>query len=66
MTRKHYAAIAAAIWSAIEEASDGWDACTVAANNIADVLAADNPRFDRDTFIQAATWHPAKRRKGSV
>ena len=56
MSRKDYEAIAAAIRRTVE--SDGRPiaiiALTTAAERIADVLAADNSRFDRTQFLAAA------------
>lgn len=69
MSRKDYVAIAAAfrdslgIYEGYAEYGvelDGdpqghvLDALTVAANKIADVLANDNPNFDRERFLKAA------------
>ena len=60
MTRKDYCAIAGAIRAAMEH--DDWDVLgstaipfgvTLAADRIAEVLAANNPRFDRDRFMEA-------------
>lgn len=52
MTRKDYIALAEALHEAHEESglSTGW-ALTV--DKIANVLAADNPRFDRERFVRA-------------
>jgi hypothetical protein len=59
MTRKDYEAIAAAIRDADREAYDGLyvpDHKTAArvAHCIADVMARDNPRFDRARFLKAS------------
>lgn len=59
MTRKHYEMLAAALKSArVPECYDhdthsnaGADRAAVA---VAEVLAADNPRFDRERFLRAA------------
>lgn len=61
MTRKNYIAIAEAINVSLftidcddmpmSEAHNL--GITVAARNIADVMQADNPRFDRDRFLKA-------------
>lgn len=65
MTRKDYVAIAAAIKVSTlppykgedppnSRARQAWnDACLVVARNIADVLQADNVRFDRARFLTA-------------
>lgn len=45
MTRKHYQALA----NALANATD----LTDARERIADVMAADNPRFDRTRFLAA-------------
>ena len=62
MTRKDYNALAGAIREsiAIMNAQEGDDAAAMVwavertAREIANVLAADNPRFDRDRFLTAA------------
>lgn len=63
MTRKDYVAIAAAIMAARrdiklkephESHADMWDGASLAAEHIAEVMAADNPRFDRARFLKAA------------
>lgn len=57
LTRKHYVMLAKALWSAEpnrrrhDQAEDTWLDCV---ESIATYLAADNPRFDRARFIQAA------------
>jgi len=61
MTRKDYNALAGAIRESIaivdslesDSAAMVW-AIERAAREIANVLAADNPRFDRDRFLTAA------------
>lgn len=54
MTRKDYEALATAIAKATAIVNDeGWDDRTFP-NLIADVLEADNPRFDRGRFLMAA------------
>ena len=64
MTRKDYVAIAEAINVSSLRGYDPreWgqsylngreDALTVVARNIADVMQADNPRFDRSRFLKA-------------
>ena len=56
MSRKDYVTIAAAIAKARSEfVSDEYKAATIlTAQYIADALAADNPRFDRERFLAAA------------
>ncbi len=53
MTRKDYVIIAGALRRALLESGPGAcaDGVVLAAENVADVLAADNPRFDRDKFL---------------
>ena len=58
MTRKDYVALVGALRRAHKTASDlhglvGRCAVDEAAREIAAVLAADNPRFDRDRFAEA-------------
>lgn len=48
MTRKNYQALAEALSSGTD--SYGFE---FVVDNVADVLAADNPRFDRDKFMVA-------------
>jgi hypothetical protein len=61
MSRKDYCLIAGAIRQAMEH--DDWDSLgsdaipfgiTLATDRIADALASDNPRFNRDRFYEAA------------
>lgn len=57
MSRKDYVAIAAAIRAEYKAVSDGpalQRSVERVAERIANVLAADNPRFDRDRFLAAA------------
>lgn len=59
MTRKDYVAIAEAIARAArfygaDELANGRVAVRNVAVYVADVLAADNPRFDRGRFLMAA------------
>ena len=57
MTRRDYVLLSTAIREAIENPRCGWSHCdgvSEAAERIADALAAANPRFDRDRFIQDA------------
>ena len=56
MSRKNYQALAAAILESKTESSTALGSFTVlqrTAGRIADVLAADNPRFDRSRFLTA-------------
>jgi hypothetical protein len=56
MTRKDYVALAAAINGVRQEAirCDGYAAnIPSVVDAVADVLAADNPLFDRDRFVEA-------------
>lgn len=64
MTKKHYESIAASIKSEIEKTGkDGWESPFAAkvwktahettALNMADIFAADNPRFDKSRFLAA-------------
>ena len=52
MTRKDYVAIAAAIKTA-DRYDDGEQIAAAIVQNIAGVMAADNPRFDRARFLKA-------------
>jgi hypothetical protein len=57
MTRKDYVAIAAALNACRYHPDDGaetdWACCDIHARAIADVMARDNPRFDRARFLKA-------------
>lgn len=58
MTKKDYQAIARAIHTArthakIDEKLDPGSGINRVEHLIADVLAADNPRFDRERFVEA-------------
>ena len=62
MTRKDYEAIAAALMAAKadifgkeprESHRDMADGANLAAEHIADVMARENPRFDRGRFLKA-------------
>ena len=63
MTRKHYRAIANAIRTerALIEAEnlngekieEQWEITARVAQRLATILAEDNPRFNRDTFLEA-------------
>jgi hypothetical protein len=56
MTRKDYIALADAIAQTRRHWGKGHDeVIDEVAKNIADVLAADNGRFDRGRFIEATT-----------
>jgi hypothetical protein len=55
MTRKDYILIAAALKKASErDASEGIPVTYQAAYELATALGRDNPRFDRERFLQAA------------
>jgi hypothetical protein len=59
MTRKDYILLAAALRSTRDSYAPHWDAnlfraCTDHAKAVADVLARDNARFDRQRFLAAA------------
>lgn len=61
MTHKDYVKIAAALADARAQFPDDAHArvgVNLAEASIADVLAADNPRFDRSRFHAAATGQP--------
>lgn len=68
MTRKDYVAVAAAIRNAATRTvgNDDYDvynelvSLSWAAQYIADVMAKDNPRFDRDRFMAATGVSPAQ------
>jgi hypothetical protein len=53
MTRKHYVALAGALADALPAGAERFDGWCRAVNAIADVLAGDNPRFDRERFVVA-------------
>ena len=53
MTRKDYQAIAEAIKSTLHDNVPAVDIAYTIAANLADVFAADNPRFDRSRFLAA-------------
>jgi len=60
-SRKHYRAIAAALHSQRQSYAPHWDANLFRAlddtcKTIADVFAADNPRFNRATFYTACGY----------
>lgn len=57
MNKKDYIALAAAFRHAYDETGRWGQAATgvtIALNNVANGIAADNPRFDRRRFIEAA------------
>jgi len=56
MSKKDYQAIARAIYTATQEEAGSTEAVLGiehVRNNISDYLASDNPRFDRERFIEA-------------
>lgn len=53
VTRKDYVLLAAAIRSLADDSGDGLVSIDDVMAAIADVLAADNPRFNRDRFLKA-------------
>lgn len=63
MTRKDYVVIAAALNHASGGNKYAENERLVCCSKIADVLQADNPRFDRNRFLVAAGW-PAVLRDG--
>lgn len=66
MSKKHYQAIAQAFHSAGEETMRQSEDQTwqILRRNIADVLAADNPRFNRELFIEACETGKCKGMRG--
>lgn len=54
MTRKDYEKIAEAL--RLTESRDRWEAWSGLVERIADILAADNERFDRARFKRACGW----------
>jgi len=63
MTRKDYVAIAGALKAQRYAYAPHWDAnlfraCNDNAKAIAEVLASDNPRFDRQRFLDACGVTP--------
>lgn len=60
MTRKDYALIAAAIAGMPRHAPSLRTARESAARALACALAADNPRFDRDSFLRACGQDPSR------
>ena len=57
MSKKDYVKVASIIHDAIENADpsyDAWASVAEAGEHLADMFAADNPRFDRDRFRKAA------------
>lgn len=62
MTRKDYVLIAGALARTREGYAANWDpnlfrACNDTARSVADALQADNPRFNRTKFMEAAKAH---------
>jgi hypothetical protein len=66
MTRKDYILIASALKSARLEAAGKYEylANSIAARKLANALATDNPRFDRDKFLIASGAHSASEARG--
>lgn len=61
MTRKDYVALAEAFRAVTTEPwTDGEDTWVRCLEAVADVLAADNPRFDRERFLAAASNEPER------
>lgn len=60
MTRKDYVAIAAGIRAEVEAGpnKNGSTALQRVAERIAEVMAQDNPRFDRARFLKACGVQP--------
>lgn len=63
MNKKDYQALARAIYKAHDEASIARVPQRIM-ENVADVLAADNPRFNRTLFIEACETGSCKGMKG--
>lgn len=54
-TAQHYTAIASVLADSIENITEVHpDVIGLVAENFADMLKADNPRFDRELFLEAA------------
>ncbi len=53
MTRKVYILIAAAINRVVDDRTNDPETTLICCLNIADALATDNPRFDRERFLKA-------------
>lgn len=68
MSKKDYQAIARALHGAVLDVERGATSprtvLTVAINRVAEVLAADSPRFDRARFIEACETGRCKGMKG--
>ena len=60
MHRKDYVALAGAICRTRRQHGDRYGFLAAVTENIADVLAADNPRFDRGRFIAACDQTDAR------
>jgi hypothetical protein len=56
MTKKDYVLIARALYEARFELRDANPCQTVIINDLASALERDNPRFDRQRFIDAASY----------
>jgi hypothetical protein len=54
MSKKDYVKVANIIHTAIQESDPSYDAWVEIGMRLADMFAADNPRFDRDRFYEAA------------
>jgi hypothetical protein len=55
MSKKHYEAVAAMLKRrGLAEGASGARAVREVARELADLYAEDNPRFDRDRFLEAA------------
>lgn len=56
MSKKHYQAIAAAIYDTrakMPERADAGVVLTIVTNKLLDIMEEDNPRFDRERFVEA-------------
>ena len=56
MSKKDYVKVASIIHDALQESGtyDAWASVYEVGQRLADMFAADNPRFDRDRFYKAA------------
>ena len=57
MSKKDYVKVASIIHTALQESDpsyDAWASVAEVGQRLADMFAADNPRFDRDRFYKAA------------
>lgn len=69
MSRKDYEALAAAISTTKDETREILGSFSVlkrTTERVADVLAADNPSFDRGRFMLAAGFYPDDRQARTV